>query len=119
MSVGVMQLLIVAVVTALEVVLPVVFVSKAAAAAAAAAVGALLCAGVVIDTSIGVSKVGMRVDVLNLVFNMAVDSLMVALSGTIFSVATNVNADELVDVDAGIMAAFKFAMPDLLKECRC
>ena len=112
-----MQLLIVAVVTALEVVLPVVFVSKAAAAAAA--VGALLCAGAVIDTSIGAPKVGMRVDVLNLVFNMAVDSLMVALSGTIFSVVTNVNADELVDVDAGIMAAFKFAMPDLLKECRC
>ena len=80
-------------------------------------VGDLLCAEAVSDTfAIEVLTGDIRVDVLIIVSNVAVDLLMDALTEIKLGVVTNIDIGVLVDVDvkvfAEVMAAFEFAMPD-------
>ena len=82
-------------------------------------------AGAVIDTFVEVLTVGMRVDVLIVVSNVAVDLLMDALTGIILGLlANNIGVDVLVEVNvnafAGVITAFDFPMPGRpLEEFRC
>ena len=82
-------------------------------------------AGAVIDTFVEVLTVGMRVDVLIVTSNVAVDLLMDALTVIRLGLlANNIGVDVLVDVNvnvyAGVMTAFEFPMPGRpLEEFRC
>ena len=82
---------------------------------------ALVCAGVFINIFAEVSSFDMRVDVVIIVPDMAVE--MDALTGLMRVVLTNIDVDVLMDVNAnvfaGVMTAFEFVMPDPLEEFLC
>ena len=78
-------------------------------------VKALVCAGAVIGTFVEVLTADIRDNVLIIVSDVTVDLLMDALTDIIRDVRTNIGIGVLVDknlnVFAGVMAAFEFAMP--------
>ena len=86
-------------------------------------VGALVCAGAVIDAFVEVLTVDMRADVLIVVSNVAVDLLMDALIDIIRDALTNINVDVLVGVNgnvfAGVMTTFEFLVPCPFEEFCC
>ena len=87
-------------------------------------VGALVWARAVSSTFVEVLTGDMRVDVPTIVSNVAVDLLMVALTGIRLGLLANIGVDVLVDVNVNVsgrvMTAFEFAMPGRpLKEFRC
>ena len=81
------------------------------------------CAGALIDTFVGVLTVGMRVKVLIIVSDMAVDLLMDALAGIARVVLTDIGFAVLVGVNGSVFAdvtvAFEFDIPGPSKECCC
>ena len=83
----------------------------------------LVCAGEVIGTFVEVLTVDMRVNVLIIVSDVAVELLIGALTLTMRGVLTNIGADVLMDVNvnvfAGVMTAFRFAMPCPFEDFRC
>ena len=70
-----------------------------------------------------VSTVGIRVDVVIVVSNVAVELLMNAVTDMMRGVLSNIDVDVLVDVNVNrfpvSMNAFEFVMPDPLEEFRC
>ena len=75
----------------------------------------LVCAGEVIGTFVEVLKVVMRVNVMIVVSNVAVDLLMDALTAIMLEVLISMD----VNVFAGVMSAFEFAMSSPLENFRC
>ena len=75
----------------------------------------LVCAGEVIDTFVEVLTVAMRVDVMIVVSNVAVDLLMDALTAIMLEVLISMD----VNVFVGVMPAFEFAMSSPLENFRC
>ena len=67
--------------------------------------------------------VGIRVDAVIIVSNVAVELLMNAVTDIMRGVLSNMDVDMLVDVNVNIfavsMAAFEFVMSDPLEEFRC
>ena len=67
--------------------------------------------------------VGIRVDAVIIVSNVAVELLMNAVTDIIRGVLSNIDVDVLVDVNVNMfavsMAAFEFVMSDPLEEFRC
>ena len=83
----------------------------------------LLCARAVIGTFGEVLTIDMRVDVLTIMSDVTVNLLIDALADIILRVLTNSDVGVLVDVNinvfAGVMTAFEFAMPGPLEELCC
>ena len=69
------------------------------------------------------STVGIRVDAVIIVFNVAVELLMNAVTDIIRGVLSNIDVDVLVGANVNIfavsMTAFEFVMSDPLEEFRC
>ena len=86
-------------------------------------VRALVCAGAFIGASVEVLTVGMGVEVVIIVSNMAAGLLMDALRSIIRGVMINIDGDMLVEVNAkvfaGLMITFEFIMPERLEEFCC
>ena len=61
----------------------------------------------------------MRVEVLIIVSNVAVDLLMDAFTAIIRGVLNNIDVDVLVNVFGDVMTAFEFVISDPLKEFCC
>ena len=84
---------------------------------------ALVWAGGVIDTFVEVLTVDMRVEVLIIVSDVAVNLLMDAFTAMIRGVLNNIDVGMLVDVNvdvfADVMTAFEFIMSGPLEEFRC
>ena len=83
----------------------------------------LSCAGVLLDTLVEVLAVDMRVEVLIIVSDVAVDLLMDALAGIARAMLTDVGIGVLVGMNASVFAdvtvAFEFEIPGPSKECCC
>ena len=83
-------------------------------AAVLVVVSALVWAAEVIDTFVEATTVGVRVDVLLIMSEVAVDLLVDGLTGITFGVGVDV-----LVVFSGEMTAFDFAMPGPLDEFLC
>ena len=85
---------------------------------------ALVCARAVIDAFVEVLTIVMPVDVLIIVSDAAVDSLMAASTEIIRTVLASIGVAPLVGVNnvnalAGVTAAFEFVTSDTLDGFRC
>ena len=85
---------------------------------------ALMCTGSVIDTFVEVLTVGMRVDVLIVTSNVAVDLLMDALTDIRLGLLANnigvgVLGDVNVNVFLGVSTVFEFARSETVEDFRC
>ena len=84
-------------------------------AAVLVVVSALVWAAEVIDTFVEATTADVRVGVMVIMSDVAIDLLVDGLTGITFGVGVDVLMGVNINVFSGVMTAFEFAMPDPLE----
>ena len=88
-------------------------------AAVLVVVSALVWAAEVIDTFVEATTADVRVGVMVIMSDVAIDLLVDGLTGIMFGVGVDVLVGLNIKVFSGVMTAFVFDRPDPLEEFRC